>query len=161
MHIKKNEIKSIINYYNIKKGEREREREKEKKKKNHQNNIDLWLIKLQKSLILFIYLNKWFTIIMASSSNSFDNLDKCTIPINSTHNSKQNGNNSKKKQNYGSLRKDLPIPEQKQIVNINHKLTNGETLQGISLKYDVSVGVPRDRERVNKNYNFYFLRLKI
>jgi hypothetical protein len=33
MHIKKNEIKSIINYYNIKKGEREREREKEKKKK--------------------------------------------------------------------------------------------------------------------------------
>jgi hypothetical protein len=42
MHIKKNEIKSIINFYNIKKGEREREREKKKrKKKNHQNNIDL------------------------------------------------------------------------------------------------------------------------
>lgn len=84
---------------------------------------------------------------MASSSDSFDNLDKCTIPITSTHNSKQNGNNSKKKQNYGSLRKDLPIQEQKQIVNIKHKLTNGETLQGISLKYGVSI---ENIKRVNK-----------
>jgi hypothetical protein len=32
MHIKKNEIKSIINYYNIKKGEREREKKKRKKR---------------------------------------------------------------------------------------------------------------------------------
>jgi len=33
MHIKKNEIKSIINYYNIKKGERERERKRKEKKR--------------------------------------------------------------------------------------------------------------------------------
>ena len=76
----------------------------------------------------------------SSSSKSFDTQDKCTIPINS-HNSNNNGMNSKKKQNYGSLRKDLPIQEQKQLVNIKHRLTNGDTLQGISLKYGVSVGI--------------------
>lgn len=79
---------------------------------------------------------------MASSSeSSYDNLEKCTIPINnnSSNGNSTNGTNNKKKQNYGSLRKDLPIQAQKQIVNIKHKLSKGETLQGISLKYGVSV----------------------
>ena len=38
----------------------------------------------------------------SSSSKSFDTQDKCTIPINS-HNSNNNGMNSKKKQNYGAI----------------------------------------------------------
>ena len=59
-----------------------------------------------------------------------------TIPIN---NGSSTNNNNKKKQNYGSLRKDLPIQEQKQMVNLKHILKKGETLQGISLKYGVSV----------------------
>jgi hypothetical protein len=68
----------------------------------------------------------------SSSPTSFDNLEKCSLQIN-------NNNNNKKKLNYGSLRKDLPIQQQQQIVHIKHKLLKGETLQGISLKYGIPV----------------------
>jgi hypothetical protein len=46
-----------------------------------------------------------------------------------------------KKTNYGSLRTETQQTRSAKlfIVNHQHKLTDGETLQGISLKYDVPV----------------------
>lgn len=44
-------------------------------------------------------------------------------------------NNKSRTTSYGSLRKEPT----NNLINIKHKLINGETLQGISLKYGVSV----------------------
>jgi LysM repeat protein len=48
-------------------------------------------------------------------------------------------NNKSKTTSYGSLRKESTY----NFVNIKHKLINGETLQGIALKYGVSVSTLR------------------
>lgn len=44
-----------------------------------------------------------------------------------------------KKSNYGSIRKELAQTAQRFIVNYKHKLQADETLQAISLKYDVPI----------------------
>lgn len=44
-----------------------------------------------------------------------------------------------KKSNYGSLRKEVQQTSTLFIVNYKHKLQEGETLQGISLKYSVPI----------------------
>ena len=44
-----------------------------------------------------------------------------------------------KKSNYGSLRKDISSQAIVPIVNFKHRIKPGETLQGISLKYNVPV----------------------
>jgi hypothetical protein len=42
-----------------------------------------------------------------------------------------------KKSSYGAIRKETPSFQQ--TVNIKHEIVKGETLQGISLKYGISV----------------------
>lgn len=72
---------------------------------------------------------------MASMSSSSELLNEENIEIQALQKSFVK---TTKKSNYGSLRKDIPqaiVP----IVNFKHRIKPGETLQGISLKYNVPV----------------------
>lgn len=82
-----------------------------------------------------------------------DDLEKSSFfrQTNQHHSPYSGGSNSSKntnikpvkKTNYGSLRTETQQTQTAKVflVNYRHKLTDGETLQGISLKYGVSVCV--------------------
>lgn len=82
---------------------------------------------------------------MASLSSSSELLNE-EIEIQSLKNSFLN--NTAKKSNYGSLRKDTQQTTVF-IVNYKHKLKPGETLQGISLKYNVPVCIKINKFKIN------------
>lgn len=68
------------------------------------------------------------------TTNSSDDLEKSSFV--------KQPNKPSKKSNYGSLRTETQAQNQTAtvfIVNYRHRITNGETLQGISLKYSVPV----------------------
>jgi LysM repeat protein len=74
--------------------------------------------------------------------NGTDDLEKSSFII------KQQQQKPAKKTNYGSLRTDIQQTQTAKvfIINYKHRITKGETLQGISLKYNIPVSRKQKEE---------------
>ena len=79
--------------------------------------------------------------------NGTDDLEKSSFIIKQ----QQQQQKPAKKTNYGSLRTDIQQTQTAKvfIINYKHRITKGETLQGISLKYNIPVSRKQKEENLN------------